>query len=300
MSAGTYEQTVLPFTGLEVPQGVAVSASGDVYVSDLVTNTVTMLHGGTQVPMPFDGLDQPFGIALGPDATLYVADTLNNRVMALHDVTAAPVAVPLTVIGPFAVAVSEHGDLYVGTPNKVLAWNAATHAQSFLPFTDVQSVGGVRSTTREPCTPRIRTTIAFCGWPPVRTSRRFSRSPGWTSRRVSPCPAEATSTSRTPTTAEWSCSRREADRSPSGLARQIEAEGFRDGLVHPAVVIGEQLFTLVRGEPTPDAVRFTDTERVLPALHQHGASAADHLGAEVPHLAGPATFAVGWKNVDDS
>ena len=143
VSAGTYEQTVLPFTGLEVPQGVAVSASGDVYVSDLVTNTVTMLHGSTQVPMPFAGLDQPFGIALGPDATLYVADTLNNRVMSLHDVTAAPVAVPLTVIGPFAVAVSEHGDLYVGTPNKVLAWNAATHAQSYLPFTDLQSVGGV-------------------------------------------------------------------------------------------------------------------------------------------------------------
>ncbi|MDI9952994.1 serine/threonine-protein kinase PknD [Rhodococcus sp. IEGM 1305] len=143
VSAGTYEQTALPFTGLEVPQGVAVSASGDVYVSDLVTNTVTMLHGSTQVPMPFAGLDQPFGIALGPDATLYVADTLNNRVMSLHDVTAAPVAVPLTVIGPFAVAVSEHGDLYVGTPNKVLAWNAATHAQSYLPFTDLQSVGGV-------------------------------------------------------------------------------------------------------------------------------------------------------------
>lgn len=143
VSAGTYAQTVLPFTGLGVPQGVAVSMSGDVYVSDLVTNTVTMLHGSTQVPMPFGGLNQPFGIALGPDATLFVADTLNNRVMALRDVTAAPVAVPLTVIGPFAVAVSEHGDLYVGTPNKVLAWNAATHAQSFLPFTDLQSVGGV-------------------------------------------------------------------------------------------------------------------------------------------------------------
>ncbi|CAG7590418.1 serine/threonine-protein kinase PknD [Rhodococcus opacus] len=143
VSAGTYAQTALPFTGLEVPQGVAVSTSGVVYVSDLVTNTVTMLHGSTQVPMPFGGLNQPFGIALGPDATLYVADTLNNRVMALRDVTAAPVAVPLTVIGPFAVAVNEHGDLYVGTPNKVLTWNAATHAQSFLPFTDLQSVGGV-------------------------------------------------------------------------------------------------------------------------------------------------------------
>ncbi|GCE37495.1 hypothetical protein Rhow_008660 [Rhodococcus wratislaviensis] len=141
--AGSYEQTVLPFTGLEVPQGVAVSTSGDVYVSDLVTNTVTMLHGSTQVPMPFGGLNQPFGIALGPDGTLYVADTLNNRVLALRDVTAAPVAVPLSVIGPFAVAVGEQGDLYVGTPNKVLAWNAATRAQSFLPFTDLQSVGGV-------------------------------------------------------------------------------------------------------------------------------------------------------------
>ncbi|MFF2027208.1 NHL repeat-containing protein [Streptomyces sp. NPDC058171] len=141
--AGSYEQTVLPFTGLDVPQGVAVSTSGDVYVSDLVTNTVTMLHGSTQVPMPIGGLNQPFGIALGPDGTLYVADTLNNRVMALRDVTAAPVAVPLTVIGPFAVAVGEQGDLYVGTPNKVLAWNAATRAQSFLPFTDLQSVGGV-------------------------------------------------------------------------------------------------------------------------------------------------------------
>jgi serine/threonine-protein kinase len=137
------EQTILPFTGLEVPQGVAVNAAGDVYVSDLVTNTVTMLHDDTTLPLPLPGLDQPFGVAVGPDGTVYVADTLNNRVVSLHDVTASPVDVPLTVIGPFTVAVDKQGDLYVGTPNKVLVWNAATRAQSFLPLTDLQSVGGV-------------------------------------------------------------------------------------------------------------------------------------------------------------
>ncbi|QTJ66389.1 protein kinase [Rhodococcus sp. ZPP] len=141
--AGSGQQTVLPFTGLAVPQGVAVSASGDVYVSDLVTNTVTLLHDDTALPLPFTGLNQPFGVAVGPDGTVYVADTLNNRVVSLHDVTASPAEVPLTVIGPFTVAVDKQGDLYVGTPNKVLAWNAATRAQSFLPLTDLQSVGGV-------------------------------------------------------------------------------------------------------------------------------------------------------------
>ncbi|MGW4352080.1 protein kinase domain-containing protein [Nocardia sp. NPDC004582] len=138
---GSDTPAALPFTGLEYPMGLAVGPTGDVYVSDPETNRVTLLHDTAQSTLPFTGLNQPFNIALGHDGTLYVADLLNNRIITSN--AGNLTTLPLSVIGPLSVAVSKVGDVYVGTPNKVLVWNAVVRSQGFLPFTDLDSVAGV-------------------------------------------------------------------------------------------------------------------------------------------------------------
>jgi serine/threonine-protein kinase len=45
LSAGSSNQEVLPFTGLNTPSGVAVNAAGDLYVTDMSNNRVLKLPG---------------------------------------------------------------------------------------------------------------------------------------------------------------------------------------------------------------------------------------------------------------
>ncbi len=46
LAAGSYTQTVLPFTGLNDPRGVAVDAAGNLYVTDRGNNRVLKLAAG--------------------------------------------------------------------------------------------------------------------------------------------------------------------------------------------------------------------------------------------------------------
>jgi DNA-binding beta-propeller fold protein YncE len=46
LAAGSNTQTVLPFTGLKYPDGVAVDTAGDVYVADFDNNRVLKLAAG--------------------------------------------------------------------------------------------------------------------------------------------------------------------------------------------------------------------------------------------------------------
>lgn len=46
LAAGASTQTVLPFTGLNHPYGVAVDTAGSVYVTDRNTNRVLKLPPG--------------------------------------------------------------------------------------------------------------------------------------------------------------------------------------------------------------------------------------------------------------
>ena len=61
LAAGSTTQTVLPFTGLNGPHGVAVDTAGNLYVTDVRNNRVVKLAAGsaTQTVLPFTGLNDP-------------------------------------------------------------------------------------------------------------------------------------------------------------------------------------------------------------------------------------------------
>ena len=85
LAAGSATQTVLPFTGLNSPAGVAVDAAGNLYVTDEGNNRVLKLAAGsaTQSVLPFTGLNGPGGVAVDAAGNLYVTDSANNRVLKL-------------------------------------------------------------------------------------------------------------------------------------------------------------------------------------------------------------------------
>jgi serine/threonine-protein kinase len=77
-------QTVLPFTGLAYPDGVAVDSAGTVYVTDSFNRVVALAAGASgQTVLPFTGLIGPTDVAVDSAGTVYVADASMKRVVAL-------------------------------------------------------------------------------------------------------------------------------------------------------------------------------------------------------------------------
>jgi serine/threonine protein kinase, bacterial len=78
-------QVVLPFTGLNLPQCVAVDSAGNLYVTSFNNQRVLKLAAGSSSPtaLPFTGLSGPSGVAVDSAGNLYVTDTDNNRVVKL-------------------------------------------------------------------------------------------------------------------------------------------------------------------------------------------------------------------------
>jgi sugar lactone lactonase YvrE len=132
------------------PRGVAVSATGTLYISDSGNNRVRKVVNpatpGQDVIGPFAGtgvagffgdrgpatmakLHDPQGLAAGPGGTLFIADTLNNRVRAvspngviktvagsglcLSTVSNGVPAVQSSLCQPTGVAVDSSGKLYI-------------------------------------------------------------------------------------------------------------------------------------------------------------------------------------------
>ncbi|MCQ4118431.1 serine/threonine-protein kinase PknD [Rhodococcus tibetensis] len=132
-------QTVLPFSDLDEPYGVAVDGDGNVYVSDYARNQVVMYEPGsdTQRTLPFTGLSRPMGIAVSAEDTVYVADSANNRIVALAPGTSTQWDLPFTGLNvPIAVAVRGYGDLYAADVlnNRVVVLPHASTTPTVVPF----------------------------------------------------------------------------------------------------------------------------------------------------------------------
>ncbi|MFZ0902462.1 MAG: protein kinase [Mycobacterium sp.] len=139
--------TVLPFTGLKNPDGLAVDTAGNLYVTDNGNNRVLKLAAGSATPiaLPFTGLNDPRGVAVDGAGNLYVSDTQNNRVLELAAGSSTPIALPFTGLTyPEGVAVDAAGAVYVPDGgDRVVKLAAGSSTQTVLPFTGINNPRGV-------------------------------------------------------------------------------------------------------------------------------------------------------------
>ncbi|ORX21501.1 hypothetical protein AWC32_01060 [Mycobacterium xenopi] len=154
--------TVLPFTGLARPTGVAVDPSGAVYVTDSGNNRVVKLRANSdnQTVLSFTGLDDPAGVAVDNVGNVYVTDAHSNRVLWAHPPRSAPTppwqATSRTEwVGPFGGLQTPRGvamnagqdfqDFYVvdSGNNRVLHWKTGMTAPEVLAFTGLSQPDGI-------------------------------------------------------------------------------------------------------------------------------------------------------------
>ena len=139
--------TVLPFTGLSNPSGVAVDSVGDVYVVDAGNSRILTLAtgAGSANELTFTGLSNPSGVAVDSARSVYATNVGNNQVLKL--VAGASSTTELPVIGlnaPRSVAVDTADDLYIADgANRVLKLAAGSSSTTELPFTGLNNPAGV-------------------------------------------------------------------------------------------------------------------------------------------------------------
>ena len=85
LAVGSNAQTVLAFTGVSAPWGIAVDNAGTVYVTEHDSNQVMKLASGSNTPtvLPLTGLNTPLGVAVDGTGNIYVADRGNDRAVKL-------------------------------------------------------------------------------------------------------------------------------------------------------------------------------------------------------------------------
>jgi serine/threonine protein kinase, bacterial len=147
LAAGSSTATVLPFSGLYQPQGLAVDNAGAIYVADFNNRVVKLAAGSNnQTVLPFTGLNYPEGVAVDSQGNVYVADRGNSRVLKLAAGSNNQTVLPFTGLkNPDGVAVDPAGNVYVtDTDNdRVLELAAGSNTQTVLPFTGVSVPWGL-------------------------------------------------------------------------------------------------------------------------------------------------------------
>jgi sugar lactone lactonase YvrE len=114
----------LPLTGFTTPIGLFADQSGNLYITDTASNTVTRTSlDGQQAPqaIPATGLKNPEGVCVDSAGNVYIADTGNNRIVMLPP--GGPQKVLVTGLNvPTSVAVDNSGRLYIANEqnNQVL------------------------------------------------------------------------------------------------------------------------------------------------------------------------------------
>jgi serine/threonine protein kinase, bacterial len=143
-----FQQSTLPFTGLDAPEGLSVDNGGTVYVADPRHNRILALAAGSTSPavLPFDGLNHPTGVTADQSGTVYVNDAGNKRVVILPAGSTQQTVLPFTDLAdPTGVTVDSSRTVYVTDTgkNRVVALTADSDQQTVLPFTGLSGPTGV-------------------------------------------------------------------------------------------------------------------------------------------------------------
>ena len=119
-SAGGYIQSTVPYSGLGMPDGVAVDGSGNVLILDMgnvqVIKETPSASGYIQSIVPTPGLIQPYGIAVDGMGNIYITDCCEGPV--LKETPTAGGYVQSTVSTsllnePLAIAADASGNVYI-------------------------------------------------------------------------------------------------------------------------------------------------------------------------------------------
>lgn len=134
------KQSVMPFTGLTYPDGIAAAPNGDVYLAD--HDRVLKLAAGSteQSILPFTGAKNVGDVAVDGAGNVYATDSSNNKVLKLSAGSNEPTALPFTGLdSPWHIAVDKDGNVYVTDQGRrVVRLAAGSNEQSVVPFTGLQ------------------------------------------------------------------------------------------------------------------------------------------------------------------
>lgn len=116
--------TLLPFTGLVTPVGIAIDTNDAVYVTDVdgSRNNVKKLVGSTQTTLAFGTLSSPSGIDVTANGDVYVANTGGANIKKLSGGTVSTIG-GLTF--PTDVAVDSKGGIYAADNNLVKKYSGS-------------------------------------------------------------------------------------------------------------------------------------------------------------------------------
>lgn len=103
--------------GFDLPVGLAIDKSGNLYVGDVLQNVVWEVPQGSTTPtkLSLTGLKDPTGVAIDPKNNLWVANNQSNAVLGFHlGDTSSFVTITTGLSGPYSIAFEKTGTLFVG------------------------------------------------------------------------------------------------------------------------------------------------------------------------------------------
>ena len=117
---------------LDFPQGLAVDASGNVYVADTLHNAVQKLDPSARLvlgALVSSGLAFPTSVAVDASGNVYIADSRNNAIKEWSASTAqVSTLVSSGLNSPLGVALDSTGNIYIADcgNNAIKEWGAST------------------------------------------------------------------------------------------------------------------------------------------------------------------------------
>ncbi|HEV7721122.1 MAG TPA: DUF4214 domain-containing protein, partial [Iamia sp.] len=143
-------QTVVGFTGLYQPYGVAVAGDGTVTATSYPDEgssvaAVVRKPAGSQVTLDVGEIGSPFGVAVGADGATYVTDASAGTVLKVPAGGGAASTLGFTGLSfPTGVAVDAAGTVYVAdSGNARVVKLPSASEQSTVPFTGLETPYGV-------------------------------------------------------------------------------------------------------------------------------------------------------------
>jgi glucose/arabinose dehydrogenase len=112
ISAGTVSTFAAP-VGLDYPQGMAMDGSGNLYVANIQSGTITRITPAGVASTFASGLNGPTGLAFDSSGNLYVANAWTNSVIEITPAGALSAFVASGLDNPQGLAFDASGDLYV-------------------------------------------------------------------------------------------------------------------------------------------------------------------------------------------